>query len=395
MIGLVIAIMFSLISGWSITVFFAKTAKIITVVCMKLHNVFFMLLLIAFPHSSFANARIGSDFSEDYFKKFGIDKVFKCKDLSRNNVEQKINKYIKGNLRWWLNPNTRICQRNISFLKDAKGEDYINLASGIGDGDGNKYNKKANSRWNDFKFLERRRFEIGSEYFDFSNKAFTFEYEIRIPSKHKFIDENASLTVGQLHTKKNNDATRFFLMKSGYWVMGVKAVKPEDYNKWNKIKVVVNNYDKDYGVVVIVNGKILRNKLVNNESLKRAEKTNDTVHWSIGLYQQKIYKNFYNPAEQSVDLKNIRSSVHRNYIEPNPLMEAFNSLSKDQRKNVQINLEGEGFYSSTIDGYYGKNTEKGLKKYNSSFLDASDLEKSINIDVLLTKLSKVVNPQED
>ena len=83
------------------------------------------------------------------------------------------------------------------------------------------------------------------------------------------------------------------------------------------------------------------------------------------------------------------------YIEPNPLMEAFNSLSKDQRKNVQINLKGEGFYSSTIDGYYGKNTEKGLKKYNSSFLDASDLEKSINIDVLLTKLSTVVNPQED
>ena len=110
---------------------------------------------------------------------------------------------------------------------------------------------------------------------------------------------------------------------------------------------------------------------------------------------QKIYDNFENPAKQSVDLKNIRSTVYTNYIEPNPLEEAFNSLSRDQRKNVQINLKVEGFYSSTIDGYYGKNTEKGLKKYNSSFLDASDLEKSINIDALLTKLSKVVNPQED
>ena len=40
--------------------------------------------------------------------------------------------------------------------------------------------------------------------------------------------------------------------------MGVKAIKPEDYNKWNKIKVVVNNYDaKDFGVMVIANGKIL------------------------------------------------------------------------------------------------------------------------------------------
>ena len=55
---------------------------------------------------------------------------------------------------------------------------------------------------------------------------------------------------------------------------------------------------------------------------------------------------------------------------------------------MQINLKSEGFYSSKIDGYYGKNTEKGLKNYNSSFLDASDLKKSVNIDVLLTKLKK-------
>ena len=79
----------------------------------------------------------------------------------------------------------------------------------------------------------------------------------------------------------------------------------------------------------------------------------------------------------------------------NPLKEAFNNLSIDKRKNVQINLKSEGFYSSKIDGYYGKNTEKGLKKYNSSFLDELDLKKSVNIAVLLTKLSKVVNPQED
>ena len=79
----------------------------------------------------------------------------------------------------------------------------------------------------------------------------------------------------------------------------------------------------------------------------------------------------------------------------NPLKEAFNNLSKEERKSVQINLKSEGFYSSKIDGYYGKNTEKGLKKYNSSFLDASDLKKSINVEVLLTKLSQVVTRQED
>ena len=95
----------------------------------------------------------------------------------------------------------------------------------------------------------------------------------------------------------------------------------------------------------------------------------------------------------------MKSKIHMkkvmNYIEPNPLKEAFNNLSKEERKNVQINLENEGFYSSKIDGYYGKNTEKGLKNFNSKFFDASDLKKSTNLDVLLTKLSKVVARQED
>lgn len=79
-------------------------------------------------------------------------------------------------------------------------------------------------------------------------------------------------------------------------------------------------------------------------------------------------------------------------IEPNLLKNAFNSLSKDARKNVQINLKKGGFYSSNIDGYYGKLTEKGLKDYNISFLHASDLNKPNNVDTLLNKLNKVANP---
>ena len=87
------------------------------------------------------------------------------------------------------------------------------------------------------------------------------------------------------------------------------------------------------------------------------------------------------------DIKQTYTDV--NFKRVNSLKEAFDNLSKEERKNVQINLKTEGFYSSKIDGYYGKNTEKGLKNYNSSFLDASDLKKSVNIDVLLTKLKKV------
>ncbi len=62
---------------------------------------------------------------------------------------------------------------------------------------------------------------------------------------------------------------------------------------------------------------------------------------------------------------------------------------------MQINLKSEGFYSKKIDGYYGKNTEKGLKNCNTNFFYAADLKKSVNVDVLLTKLSKVVTRPDD
>ena len=70
--------------------FFAKLVKIINDMPMRLSNVFFILVLIAFPHGSFANAMVGGDFSEDYFKKFGIDKVFKCKELNRESIKKKL-----------------------------------------------------------------------------------------------------------------------------------------------------------------------------------------------------------------------------------------------------------------------------------------------------------------
>ena len=46
-----------------------------------------------------------------------------------------------------------------------------------------------------------------------------------------------------------------------------------------------------------------------------AEYKKDKLYWKIGLYQQKIYEDILNPDEQSVDLKNIKASVHDEYIE--------------------------------------------------------------------------------
>ena len=46
------------------------------------------------------------------------------------------------------------------------------------------------------------------------------------------------------------------------------------------------------------------------------------------------------------------------------LQSTFNKLSKDQRKVIQSNLAAEQFYTSSIDGLYGRGTAAALKAYN-------------------------------
>ena len=71
------------------------------------------------------------------------------------------------------------------------------------------------------------------------------------------------------------------------------------------------------------------------------------------------------------------------------LKQNFNNLSALARKNVQLNLQAEGYYKSSIDGSYGKGTERALRNYNSDILGGSDLRKSSNIAILLSKLSSL------
>ena len=46
----------------------------------------------------------------------------------------------------------------------------------------------------------------------------------------------------------------------------------------------------------------------------------------------------------------------------------------------------EKFIIKTIDGLYGKNTEKGLKAYNQKTLGGLDLEKSDAVSQLIQKI---------
>ena len=144
-----------------------------------------------------------------------------------------------------------------------------------------------------------------------------------------------------------------------------------------KLTAIVNSTSEQVDVDYFVNDKFLIS------THRKIEKSYNKMYFKFGVYRIK----------SNCDITQTYTNVKLKRV--NPLKEAFNNLSIDKRKNVQINLKSEGFYSSKIDGYYGKNTEKGLKKYNSSFLDAADLKKSVNVDVLLTRLSNVVTLPED
>jgi len=70
---------------------------------------------------------------------------------------------------------------------------------------------------------------------------------------------------------------------------------------------------------------------------------------------------------------------------PKPL---FTRLPQAERIEVQTILSKLGYYSSDIDGLYGKGTAAALKAYNKEYLNNADLTKSSNVKVLLDDLLK-------
>ena len=70
-------------------------------------------------------------------------------------------------------------------------------------------------------------------------------------------------------------------------------------------------------------------------------------------------------------------------IESSKLKNVFLTLSKNQRKQLQINLKGLGFYKSSIDGLYGKGTAAALTAYNQQNLNGKNLKISENVVKLI------------
>jgi hypothetical protein len=94
------------------------------------------------------------------------------------------------------------------------------------------------------------------------------------------------------------------------------------------------------------------------------------------------FKTSYSPKGSSVSQASL-----------SPLKKSFQSLNSYRRKKIQESLSSEGLYNSTIDGLYGRGTEKALKEYNKKYLSNSDLKKKDNVSALLAKLEEQKAPK--
>ena len=75
------------------------------------------------------------------------------------------------------------------------------------------------------------------------------------------------------------------------------------------------------------------------------------------------------------------------------LQQAFKALEKTNRLRLQRKLKNIGYYTSSIDGLYGKRTAAALKAYNKNHLGNADLLKSSNIEALISAVL-VTKPRE-
>ena len=115
-------------------------------------------------------------------------------------------------------------------------------------------------------------------------------------------------------------------------------------------------------------------------------KTRDSAYKCSTIYISGNKLKFGNDV-YSVETKTIKKSR-------NDLKIAFNNLSSEARKKIQLSLQNQGYYKSSIDGSYGQGTQRALRDYNSDVLGGSDLKKSSNIAILLSKLSSLKTPKK-
>ena len=169
--------------------------------------------------------------------------------------------------------------------------------------------------------------------------------------------------------------------------------------KWTEVKLLIDLKVGESSMDLYIGNK----KVLNNFKLGTPNKCIEP--WGkVGLYRNPYlirYKNrweetegkdsrFVNPWEKiSVDYDDIKLSIVRNIQSETLLKQHFTQLNLEVRKKIQKSLFEKGYYNSTIDGLYGKLTERALRKYNKKHRANLDLENTVNVSSLIEELQQL------
>ena len=83
-----------------------------------------------------------------------------------------------------------------------------------------------------------------------------------------------------------------------------------------------------------------------------------------------------------------KAAAKKQNKKPSKLNSSFTRLDQTSRRSIQEALSKDGFYTSTIDGLYGRGTEVALRAYNKQYLNNADLNVKANVDALYADLLK-------
>ena len=118
--------------------------------------------------------------------------------------------------------------------------------------------------------------------------------------------------------------------------------------------------------------------------------TVETLFWDSGKTESYSGGFAYGTRHGFGTLKKTDGTIQRGIFKKNTFQYAaeppqtsilrttFKKLSKNQRRLLQSNLKGLGFYKSSIDGLYGKGTASALTAYNKQNLNGADLKNQEN-----------------
>jgi len=120
------------------------------------------------------------------------------------------------------------------------------------------------------------------------------------------------------------------------------------------------------------------------------------THMSLGLAREEAKRRGYSARHCFNYLGSIFVGTSFKSNEPlSPLRKAFANMSSEERKAIQEGLANLNFYTSTVDGLYGRNTAAAIKAFNAAYYDNIEVGTEALASILLKRILNFKSCDDD